>query len=126
TVPLPQAASDPLDEFAAAQASLLAAAPGTSGYETADSDWRDKLGPLCDWAWTAVIGPLLAQLPGTAPRLVLVPVGRLGVVPWHAARRADPGSGWRYAVADAVFSYAASGRQLAEVSRRPVLPLAAD
>jgi hypothetical protein len=129
-LPLPgltAATRGPLDEFAAAQTSLLA--------EDAEDDdalpeWGGKLGPLCDWAWTAVLEPLLPQLPRTAPdgppRLVLVPVGELGLVPWHAARRPADGAGWRYAIADAVFSYAASGRQLAGVSRRPALPLAVD
>jgi hypothetical protein len=89
-------------------------------------EWADKLGKLCDWAWPTVVGPLLRAVPRATPdappRLVLVPVGRLGMVPWHAARRPAAGSRWRYAVEDAVFSYAASGRQLAEVSRRPALP----
>jgi hypothetical protein len=129
-LPLPgltAATRGPLDEFAAAQASLLA-----EDAEDADAlpEWGGKLGPLCDWAWTAVLEPLLPQLPRAAPdappRLVLVPVGELGLVPWHAARRPAPGAGWRYAIADAVFSYAASGRQLAGVSRRRALPLTGD
>jgi hypothetical protein len=56
-----------------------------------------------------------------ATRLVLVPTGPLSLVPWHAAECADD-DGWAYACARAVFSYAASGRQFVEVSRRPELP----
>ncbi|MBD0424522.1 CHAT domain-containing protein [Streptomyces sp. TRM S81-3] len=49
----------------------------------------DALDALCDWAGRAVMGPLLHTLPrglGEAASLVLVPVGPLGMVPWHAAR----------------------------------------
>ena len=87
--------SSPLDEFAAAQDRMLVA-PGVSGADgglprTGDGQtspdslaalfqWADKLGKLCDWAWTTVIEPLLAEIPrvapGAPPRLVLVPVGR--------------------------------------------------
>lgn len=131
--PLPPQVSDPLDEYEAAQASLLEPMPADGGAASghAVARWRGKLDLVSDWAWNAVVGPLLDKVPrdpaAGAPRLVLVPVGRLGVIPWHAARRALPdGGGWRYAIADAVFSYAASGRQLCEVSRRPAAPLTDD
>jgi tetratricopeptide (TPR) repeat protein len=83
------------------------------------------LGELSDWAWTSVIGPLLDQARQWSParpppRLVLVPVGKLSQVPWHAARqRRDDASGFSYACASAVFSYATSGRQLIDAARRP-------
>jgi hypothetical protein len=70
----------------------------------------------------AVAGPLLKAIPSRLPRLVLVPTGPLSLVPWHAAKCPDD-DGWAYACARAVFSYAASGRQFVEVSRRPRLPL---
>lgn len=75
---------------------------------------------LLDWAWTAVVGPLLDAVatPGT-PRLVMVPLGALGMIPWHAARDAARS---RYACQDAVFSYIASGRQLIEVAGRTRRP----
>ena len=75
--------------------------------------WRDALGALCDWAWPALMKPLLAAVDRPAA-VVLVPVGDLGDLPWHAARR-DGG----YALADTAFSYAASARQLRAVLRRP-------
>ncbi|HTJ36898.1 MAG TPA: CHAT domain-containing protein [Dactylosporangium sp.] len=65
----------------------------------------DSLAQLCDWAWQAAIGPLLAAVP--AGRIVLVPVGELTRVPWHAAR----GEG-RYAIETHAFSYAVSARML--------------
>ncbi|MFD9733406.1 CHAT domain-containing protein [Umezawaea sp. NPDC059074] len=78
---------------------------------------------LCEWAWRVVMGPLLTRLlelgvSAGLPRLVLVPSGKLGVVPWHAARGGD-----RVAVREAVFSYAASGRQFCDLAARAHLPL---
>jgi hypothetical protein len=80
----------------------------------------------CDWAGEQVMGPLLDHLEvvvtGTGPqvdgvRLVLVPVGELAVVPWHAARTVGHPS--RYACRRAVIGYAASARQLAESLAAP-------
>ncbi|MEU1007589.1 CHAT domain-containing protein [Streptomyces sp. NPDC005890] len=94
---------------------------------------RLVLRELCDWAWPAVMEPVLSAArtlpsaqgpPDRPPRLVLVPCGRLGVVPWHAARtdRAD-GQGHRYACEEAVISYAPSGTQfLAAAGRRRTAP----
>ncbi len=95
----------------------------------ADASWRQALDGLCDWAWQAAIGPVLDRVTarglgadGQPPRLVLVPCGTLGVVPWHAAR-IDQGDGRpRYACETAVFSYAATARQLVEVAGRPSRP----
>jgi CHAT domain len=84
--------------------------------------WHRTLTELCDWAWTAVTGPLLEYMAqwGRPPRLVLIPAGRLGAVPWHAARHSGPDGEPRYAIEDAVFMYAASARQLAVAAdRRP-------
>lgn len=76
--------------------------------------WRAALNDLCDWSWSAVIGPLLRDIGGWGlgrpPRLVLVPVGELATVPWHAAR-VHPG---HFAVQEAVFSYAPSARILCD------------
>lgn len=99
--------------------------------------WQGTLGELCDWAGTAVMRPLLRhpalrsaaarRAPGAPPRLVLVPFGALGGVPWHAGLLSsglrDGGRPVR-AVERAVVSYAASARQFCEVVRRPRLPLA--
>ncbi|KAB8166361.1 CHAT domain-containing protein [Streptomyces sp. 3MP-14] len=89
----------------------------------AEAGWEAALEELCAWAGPAVVGPLLARLAADgarrAPvRLVLVPCGNLGVVPWHAARLAGG-----HACEVAVFSYAASGAQFLEAAgraRRPV------
>lgn len=89
---------------------------------------RQSLDPLCDWAWRSAVGPLLEQYvpkhldvpAGRVPRLVLIPVGNLARVPWHAARRDTDG---RFAVEFAAFSYAASARMLCDsAARDPVEP----
>lgn len=79
---------------------------------------RRTLDDLAAWAWRTAVGPLLAELApaGRPPRLVLVPMGALGVVPWHAAWT---GKGRRrYALQEAEFSYAASARLYCESAAR--------
>ncbi|WP_158632221.1 CHAT domain-containing protein [Micromonospora sp. Llam0] len=76
----------------------------------------DRLGALCDWAWAAATGPLLDYLGMPDPRVVLVPMGGLGAVPWHAARHVVDGR-YQYAIERAVFSYAASARMLCRTAR---------
>jgi len=82
-------------------------------------DAGPALEEVCAWAWPAAIGPLLDALDrwpiGRAPRIVLVPMGDLAAVPWHAARDRD---GTR-AVQVATFSYAPSARLLCQNAERP-------
>lgn len=89
--------------------------------------WAQALVDLCDWAGPAAIVPLLDHL-GVGirtPRVVLIPWGALGTVPWHAARyQRDDDDRLGYACADLVISYAASARQLINVIRRDPLPWA--
>ncbi|GGS61603.1 CHAT domain-containing protein [Streptomyces cinerochromogenes] len=98
-----------------------------------EMDWQASLRELCDWAWPAVMGPVLSAVgpppaaafpSGRPPRIVLVPCGRLGVVPWHAARTGSAGGhGHRYACQEAVISYAPSGTQfLTAAGRRRMSP----
>jgi tetratricopeptide (TPR) repeat protein len=136
-LPLLDASTDAaLDGYLAAQAETLASAsrggegssPGLSpDGGPAVERWRDALRALCEWAWPAVMRPLLDHVQqwrlGHPPRLVLVPAGRLNMVPWHAAAWRSGETGPRYACQDAVVSYAASGRQLIDLGRRPALPL---
>ncbi|UQU62695.1 CHAT domain-containing protein [Couchioplanes caeruleus] len=78
----------------------------------------ERWAAMGDWAWPAVIAPLLGHLGEPAAdrphRLVLVPWGPLGRIPWHAAR-----SRGRYACRPFAISYAASARQLSTVAHRP-------
>ncbi|MBW5483322.1 CHAT domain-containing protein [Streptomyces bambusae] len=105
--------------------------PGFGGSGVAPA-LRAQLDRLCSWAWQAAVRPLLdlfevPDRPGRVPRLVLVPMGPLGPVPWHAAwadapPAADGSPGRRYAIQKAEFSYAASARLLCEVAARPAVP----
>ncbi|MEV6425722.1 CHAT domain-containing protein, partial [Streptomyces sp. NPDC051662] len=111
---------------AAADRSRKAADPDASraSWEAAETEWRAALSELCDWAWPAAVGPVLGSLEplGRPPRIVLIPCGPLGVVPWHAAREHIPLGGFRYACQDAVFSYAPSGAQFLRAAARDRLP----
>ncbi|MGW4228869.1 CHAT domain-containing protein [Streptomyces sp. NPDC004980] len=111
---------------AAADRSREAADPGASraSQEAAETQWRAALSKLCDWAWAAAMGPVLESLEplGRPPRIVLVPCGPLGVVPWHAARAHIPLGGYRYACQDAVFNYAPSGAQFLRAAARDRMP----
>lgn len=84
------------------------------------------LSGISEWAWEAAIGPLLethlAPPAGRPMRLVLIPVRELARVPWHAARRHVDGKR-RYAMEQAVFSYAASARMFCGSAWRTAVPL---
>ncbi|MFF8973579.1 CHAT domain-containing protein [Streptomyces sp. NPDC014995] len=111
---------------AASDRSRKAADPDASraSRETAETQWQAALSELCDWAWSAAVGPVLDSLEplGRPPRIVLIPCGPLGVVPWHAARKPVLLGGDRYACQDAVFSYAPSGAQFLRAATRGRLP----
>ncbi|MFF4324004.1 CHAT domain-containing protein [Streptomyces sp. NPDC001568] len=89
-----------------------------------------RLDRVCAWAWQSVAEPLarglrqdVPVLPvGRVPRLVLVPMGDLSAVPWHAAWSATTGGGRRYVLDTAEFTYTASARLLCEVAERPARP----
>lgn len=120
----------PLAQFASADYEFRATRlPATNPPDVAAAQrFRQELDGICDWAWTAAIGPLLDQF-ATAGRdaaqprplrLAIVPIGPLGLVPWHAARRDEAGQ-VRYACADVIFTTCASARQLIEAVGRPRL-----
>ncbi|MEU6844236.1 CHAT domain-containing protein [Streptomyces sp. NPDC046716] len=124
---LSETGSGPLERYLDAAAALSKDGPGKK------QAWEAALSELCDWAhevFEPVLGGLKEHLPdGTmerrAPRVVLVPCGRLGVVPWHAARFPE-GSPYDYLCRALVISYAASGSQfLRTVKLAPRDPIAA-
>ncbi|MFF4569784.1 CHAT domain-containing protein [Streptomyces sp. NPDC001410] len=100
------------------------------GAPAASADGREierrALDDVCDWASEAVTEPLLAHLRAQGatrpPKVVLVPMGHLAAVPWHAARSRERDGRYRYAVQDAVVSYAASARLFCEVMAREPVP----
>lgn len=85
-------------------------------------DSRAALEQLCDWAGETVLKPLLKELPrsyGDVPSVVLVPMGELSMVPWHAARVPAGRGRYRYACEDVRISSVPSARLLCEVAARP-------
>ncbi|AEM85424.1 CHAT domain-containing protein [Streptomyces violaceusniger] len=94
-----------------------------------DGQWEAALRDLCDWAWPAGMGPVLAAVGPLhqPPRIVLVPCGPLGAVAWHAARTpyGTDGREHRYACEDAVLSYAPSGGEFLRAATRDRLPTTA-
>ncbi|MEV4999085.1 CHAT domain-containing protein [Streptomyces niveus] len=126
--------SPPLDHYldAAAERSRALTDPAMEPAEldAREGRWAEALGTLCDWAWDAVLAPVLAAVrpepTARPPRIVLVPCGPLGVVPWHAARdRGTDEHGHRYACQEAVISYAPSGAQFLVASARRRMQFAA-
>ena len=119
-IPLPLlmvAPRGPVAGFASAQRALQETMPAPGDVRDA---WARALDDLCDWAWAAAMEEVLDSVPGgpaRKARIVLVPVGDLGLVPWHAARRPVGSGDLRYACQDAVISYAASARQFTEACR---------
>ncbi|WJV46496.1 CHAT domain-containing protein [Streptomyces flavofungini] len=127
-VPLPLLTPDaaPLREYdpAATAARDLGPVPGTPPAHR-PPPLRAQLDRLCGWAWHAAVKPLFDTFDtsaGCGPRLVLVPMGTLGLVPWHAAWTEGPDGRRRYALAESEISYAASARLLCEVAARPAVP----
>jgi hypothetical protein len=96
---LPAAGREELDERVERYRAFLAAPSGDDG-----------LTAVLDWAWTAVLGPVLAAAP-QVPVLTLVPLGELAAVPLHAAGTADARVDERVAVA-----YAPSARLVARTA----------
>ncbi|MGC5015453.1 CHAT domain-containing protein [Streptosporangium sp. DT93] len=126
-IPLPRLDTGPRSRVAAFQRAHRdhdMTEADTPGRRRAFLRWRHALGDLCDWAWEAAMEPLLGRT--ARGRLVLVPVGELGAVPWHAARREVGNGVRRYAVQDRVISYAASARQFVDARRHGRRPWAED
>lgn len=104
-----------------------AAARDRSRTGAAAQAWEAALEELCDWA-AQELGPVLngveerlartgGEREGRPLRVVLVPCGRLGIVPWHAARLPAEAAHDRLCQA-AVVSYAASAGQFLRAARR--------
>jgi hypothetical protein len=113
----------PLARYTAAYAARRASdrSPGGGG-ASGQRGWRAALSELTRWAWTAAVTDVLTAATATAadparPRLALVPVGELALVPWHAA---GPGGAAREVLAArAVVSSVPSARMLCQVLARP-------
>jgi hypothetical protein len=120
----------PLDAYLAALEAALdgygADSGNTGGFRAgpAGQAWAGALDEVARWAYACIIGPLLEHVRdwnlGHLPHLALIPLGGLAAIPYTAAwTDSTPDGERRYAIDDAVLSYAASARLLGETARRP-------
>ncbi|MFD3401548.1 CHAT domain-containing protein [Kribbella sp. NPDC058693] len=90
---------------------------------TAETDDLDVVEALMEelslQLWDSVMAPVVQLM--TAAKAVLIPTGRTGLLPLHAAGRPDPAAatGIRYVADDLVTVYAPSARALTLVAGRP-------
>lgn len=105
--------------------------PPPGGGRDLDADpegaFSGSLDRLCEWSWRAAVGPVLDLVTRSTPatsrrvrRLVMIPMGDLARVPWHAARRPDAGA---YAIQECAVSYEVAARSLCESARRSAVPV---
>ncbi len=125
----------PVAAYVAALGTALAtfdpAAPPLDGFRGTPhgQEWAGALDKLGAWTYDRILGPLIGHVRGWGlghkPHLALIPLGELAAIPYAAAWTDDPAlpGARRYAIHDAVLSYAASARLLTEVARRPRQPL---
>ena len=109
---------------------------GDANRDLRPTRWELSLDELCAWAGTSVMDRVIAALPFVptpdAPgRVVLIPCGQLGLVPWHAAaisrKPATAGLSRAPRACDVlVMSYAASADELLRSLSRRRMPYAAD
>ncbi|MEV0895639.1 CHAT domain-containing protein [Actinoplanes sp. NPDC049802] len=121
--------SPEVDAYLAAASSRDSAAVGRGGQRdmvVLDDDLTDQLDVVRDWAWRAAMGPVIERLlpswahvpTGRVPRMALVPMGELALIPWQAACRA----GGEPAIRSVAFSQAASARMLLRSAALPPVP----
>jgi CHAT domain-containing protein len=83
--------------------------------------WLQAIDRTCEWLWPTLMQPVLeAVAHESTARFTLIPCGWLGMLPLHAAWSRDdtrPG-GRRYALDDAIISYAPNACTLATAERR--------
>jgi hypothetical protein len=118
----------PVGQYAATHAAYRTRHQGGMAHQLRMArHWDATLRDISSWAGPALVEALLAAVGngsgGRPPRMVLVPLGILGMVPWHAALVRDGTDGTRRpALHRAVFSYAASARQFSDAVTRPRRP----
>lgn len=66
--------------------------------------WRTTIETTTQQLWTAVMQPLVNALPPDTQHLTLIPVGRLNLLPWHAAWTEDA-TGRGYALDKLTIAY---------------------
>jgi len=113
------------------QRTLVSMEPPGSGYLRAYNDWLthpkeytyhqqwfNSLAATTQLLWKQVMAPLIQALPKPAA-VTLIPVGRLGLLPFHAAWTEDNNTptGKRYALDALTISYAPNARSLIEARK---------
>jgi CHAT domain-containing protein len=71
--------------------------------------WQKTLDDVTHWLWTTVMAKVIKVVP--SPKVVLIPAGRLGRLPLHAAWT-DDGGKRRYALDELEITYAPNARAL--------------
>jgi CHAT domain-containing protein len=84
---------------------------------THPEEWRSELDLLGHWLWDAAVGPILADVQDVE-RVILVPTGILGILPFHIAWTSDGNRSRRYALDQTAITYAPSGRALSSARKR--------
>ncbi len=68
--------------------------------------WHTTIETTTQQLWTAVMQPVINALPPDTHHLTLIPVGRLNLLPWHAAWTEDDATGRCYALDKLTIAYA--------------------
>ena len=86
--------------------------------DTYHQQWLNTLETTTKLLWKQVLAPLIQALPKSA-QITLIPVGRLGLLPLHAAWTEDNNmpTGKRYALDELTISYAPNARSLTEARK---------
>ncbi|MGY1583234.1 CHAT domain-containing protein [Streptomyces sp. MN13] len=95
---------------------LLGAGRGSAGQSR--GSWKGALDAATRWAWSAIVSHVL-QIIDEKDDLIIVPCGKLAMMPLHAAWRPVPGSanGRHYLLDERTVRYVPNARAL-EVTRR--------
>jgi CHAT domain-containing protein len=86
--------------------------------DTYHQQWFNSLAATTQLLWNQVMAPVIQALPKSA-QVTLIPVGRLGLLPLHAAWTEDNNTptGKRYALDQLTISYAPNARSLTEARK---------
>jgi len=104
-----------LDNYLRAYKDLLT----HSKKDTYRQQWLNTLEATTKLLWKQVLAPLIQALPKSA-QITLIPVGRLGLLPLHAAAWTEDNNtptGKRYALDELTISYAPNARSLTEARK---------
>jgi hypothetical protein len=91
---------------------VAARAEEVLGIAAGDPGGLDRFEAVVEWMWNAGMERVVEEVVDDGAA-VLVPAGRLGFLPLHAAGARTPFGGWRYALDRVVFRYAPNLRSLA-------------